>query len=64
MGEATRIQAAFGLRVRFSLQLRQAELFAGVTHSNPYLTVGPGQHEVDRDSGTNSNTAVLQRATP
>jgi len=41
------------------LQLRQAELIAGVTHSNPYLTVGPGLHEACRDSGTNGSIAVL-----
>jgi hypothetical protein len=64
MGEVTRIETAFGLRVRFSLQLRQAELFAGVTHSNPYLTVGPGRQGAGRDGGTNGNMAVLQRATP
>jgi len=37
---------------------------SGVTHSNPYPTVGPGQHEADRDSGTHGNMAVLERATP
>jgi hypothetical protein len=35
-----------------------------VTHSNPYLTVGPGRHEVGRDSGTNGDMAVLACATP
>ena len=43
------------------LRLRQAELVAGVTHSNPYQTVGPGRHEVGRDSGTNGNVAVFYR---
>ena len=37
---------------------------SGVTHSNPYPTVGPGPHEADRDSGTNGNMAVLECATP
>jgi hypothetical protein len=46
------------------MQLRQAKLIAGVTHSNPYLTVGPGRHEVGRDSGTHGNIAVLACATP
>ena len=41
------------------LQLHPAKLIAGVMHSNPYLTVGPGQHEADRDSSTNDNIAVL-----
>ena len=36
----------------------------GVTHSNPYPTVGPGRQEAGRDSGTNGNMAVLERATP
>ena len=46
------------------MQLRQAKLIVGVTHSNPYLTVGPGQHEIGRDSGTHGNMAVLEHATP
>jgi hypothetical protein len=38
---------------------------SGVTHSNPYQMVGPGLHEVGRDSGTNGNIAVLESgATP
>jgi hypothetical protein len=36
----------------------------GVTHSNPYLTVGPGRNEAGRDSGTNGNIAALACATP
>jgi len=43
------------------LRLRQAKLIAGVTHSNPYPTVGPGRHEAGRDGGTNGNVAVFNR---
>jgi hypothetical protein len=33
----------------------------GVTHSNPYQTVGPGPHEAGRDGGTNGNNVILCR---
>jgi hypothetical protein len=32
---------------------------SGVTHSNPYQTVGPSRREAGRDGGTNGNFAVL-----
>lgn len=32
-----------GLRGRFSFRLHCVDQFADVTHSNPYLTVGPGR---------------------
>lgn len=57
--EETRVEAVFGLRVRFSWKLRQAGLITGVTHSNPYRTVGPGRHEAGRDCGTNGDIVVL-----
>jgi hypothetical protein len=59
VGEVTRIEAAFDCACNSLLQLRPAKRIAGVTHSNPYLTVGPGLHEACRDSGTNGNLAVL-----
>ena len=60
----TRIERLSDCACNSLLQLRPAKLIAGVTHSNPYPTVGPGQHEADRDGGTNGNIAVLSCATP
>jgi hypothetical protein len=45
--------------VSFTLLLRQLGLDTSVTHTNPYLTVGPGRHEAGRDGGTNGNIAVF-----
>ena len=61
VGEVTRIEMAFGLRVRFSIAVTSCPAFAGVTHSNPYQTVSLGRHEAGRDGGTNGDVAVLVR---